>query len=86
MVLECDVKTAASFMQEFSSFFSFFIHLLGKVYHGRHFPRASPPIDDQLVHPLLHIYLEPQVPPQGEEGEDRGFSDGKLGKVITFEM
>jgi hypothetical protein len=26
-------------------------------------PRASPPIDDQLGHPLLHIQLEPQVPP-----------------------
>ena len=26
-------------------------------------PRASPPIDDRLGHPLLHIYLEPQVPP-----------------------
>jgi hypothetical protein len=27
-------------------------------------PRASPPIDDQLSHPLLHIQLEPQVPPR----------------------
>jgi hypothetical protein len=26
-------------------------------------PRASPPIDDQLGHPLLHIQLELQVPP-----------------------
>jgi hypothetical protein len=26
-------------------------------------PRASPPIDDQLGHPLLHMQLEPQVPP-----------------------
>jgi hypothetical protein len=26
-------------------------------------PRASPPIDDRLGHPLLHIQLEPQVPP-----------------------
>ena len=26
-------------------------------------PRASPPIDDQLVHPQLHIQLEPWVPP-----------------------
>ena len=26
-------------------------------------PRASPPIDDWLGHPLLHIHLEPQVPP-----------------------
>jgi hypothetical protein len=26
-------------------------------------PRASPPIDDQLGHALLHILLEPQVPP-----------------------
>ena len=26
-------------------------------------PRASPPIDDQLCHPLLHMQLEPQVPP-----------------------
>ena len=26
-------------------------------------PRASLPIDDQLGHPLLHIQLEPQVPP-----------------------
>jgi hypothetical protein len=23
---------------------------------------------------------------QGEQGEDRGFSEGKLGKGITFEM
>jgi hypothetical protein len=26
-------------------------------------PRASPPIDEQLGHPLLHIQLEPWVPP-----------------------
>jgi hypothetical protein len=26
-------------------------------------PRASPPIDDQLGHPLLHMWLEPWVPP-----------------------
>jgi hypothetical protein len=26
-------------------------------------PRASPPIDDQLGHPLLHMQLELQVPP-----------------------
>ena len=26
-------------------------------------PRASPPIDDQLDHPLLHMQLEPWVPP-----------------------
>jgi hypothetical protein len=26
-------------------------------------PRASPPIDDWLGHPLLHMQLEPQVPP-----------------------
>jgi hypothetical protein len=26
-------------------------------------PRASPPIDDRLVHPLLHIQLEPQISP-----------------------
>jgi hypothetical protein len=26
-------------------------------------PRASPPIDDRLGHPLLHIQLEPHVPP-----------------------
>ena len=26
-------------------------------------PRASPSIDDWLGHPLLYIYLEPQVPP-----------------------
>ena len=26
-------------------------------------PRASPPIDDQLGHPLLYMELEPQVPP-----------------------
>jgi hypothetical protein len=26
-------------------------------------PRASPPIDDRLGHPLLHIQLEPQVLP-----------------------
>jgi hypothetical protein len=26
-------------------------------------PRASTPIDDQVGHPLLHILLEPQVPP-----------------------
>jgi hypothetical protein len=26
-------------------------------------PRASPPIDDQLGHPLLHMKLEQQVPP-----------------------
>ena len=26
-------------------------------------PRASPPIDDQVGHPLLHIQLEPQVLP-----------------------
>ena len=26
-------------------------------------PRASPPIDDRLGHPLLHMKLEPQVPP-----------------------
>jgi hypothetical protein len=26
-------------------------------------PRASSPIDDQLGQPLLHIQLEPQVPP-----------------------
>jgi hypothetical protein len=26
-------------------------------------PRASPPIDDQLGHPLLHMQLEPWVPP-----------------------
>jgi hypothetical protein len=26
-------------------------------------PRASPPIDDQLGHPLLHMQLEPQIPP-----------------------
>jgi hypothetical protein len=26
-------------------------------------PRASPTIDDQLGHPLLHIHLEPWVPP-----------------------
>jgi hypothetical protein len=25
--------------------------------------KASPPIDDRLGHPLLHIQLEPQVPP-----------------------
>jgi hypothetical protein len=25
--------------------------------------RASPPIDDQLGHPLLHMQLEPRVPP-----------------------
>jgi hypothetical protein len=25
-------------------------------------PRASPPSDDQLGHPLLHVHLEPQVP------------------------
>jgi hypothetical protein len=24
-------------------------------------PRASPPIDDQLGHPLLHMQLEPQT-------------------------
>ena len=26
-------------------------------------PRASPPIDDRLGHPLLHMQLEPWVPP-----------------------
>jgi hypothetical protein len=26
-------------------------------------PRASPPIDDRLGHPQLHIHLEPHVPP-----------------------
>ena len=26
-------------------------------------PRASPPIDDRLGHPLLHMQLEPHVPP-----------------------
>ena len=26
-------------------------------------PRTSPPIDDQLGHPLLHMQLELQVPP-----------------------
>jgi hypothetical protein len=26
-------------------------------------PRASPPTDNQLGHPLLHIQLEPQLPP-----------------------
>ena len=26
-------------------------------------PKASPPIDDRLGHPLLHTQLEPQVPP-----------------------
>jgi hypothetical protein len=26
-------------------------------------PRASPPIDDRLGHPLLHMQLEPRVPP-----------------------
>jgi hypothetical protein len=26
-------------------------------------PRASPPIDDQLGHPLLHMQLETRVPP-----------------------
>jgi hypothetical protein len=26
-------------------------------------PRASPPIDDSLGHPLLNIQLEPQIPP-----------------------
>jgi hypothetical protein len=26
-------------------------------------PRATPPIDDWLGHPLLHMQLEPQVPP-----------------------
>ena len=26
-------------------------------------PRASPPTDDLLGHPLLHMQLEPQVPP-----------------------
>jgi hypothetical protein len=26
-------------------------------------PRASPPIDNQTGHPLLHMQLEPQVPP-----------------------
>jgi hypothetical protein len=26
-------------------------------------PRASPPIDDRLGHPLLHIQVEPQLPP-----------------------
>jgi hypothetical protein len=26
-------------------------------------PRAPPPIDDWLGHPLLHMQLEPQVPP-----------------------
>jgi hypothetical protein len=26
-------------------------------------PRASPPIDDRLRHPLLHMQLEPRVPP-----------------------
>jgi hypothetical protein len=26
-------------------------------------PRASPPIDDQLIHPLLHMQPEPEVPP-----------------------
>ena len=26
-------------------------------------PRASPPIDHQRDHPLLHMQLEPQVPP-----------------------
>ena len=26
-------------------------------------PRASPPNDDQLGHPLLHIQLEPWIPP-----------------------
>jgi hypothetical protein len=26
-------------------------------------PRASPPLDDRLGYPLLHIELEPQVPP-----------------------
>jgi hypothetical protein len=26
-------------------------------------PRASPPIDDQLGHPLLHMQLDPPVPP-----------------------
>jgi hypothetical protein len=26
-------------------------------------PRASPSIDDRLGHPLLHMQLEPQVPP-----------------------
>ena len=25
-------------------------------------PRTSPPIDDQLGHPLLHVQLEPRVP------------------------
>jgi hypothetical protein len=26
-------------------------------------PRTSPPIDDRLGHPLLHMQLEPWVPP-----------------------
>ena len=26
-------------------------------------PRASPPIDERLGHPLLHLQVEPQVPP-----------------------
>jgi hypothetical protein len=26
-------------------------------------PRASPPTDDRLGHPLLHMQLEPHVPP-----------------------
>ena len=26
-------------------------------------PRASPPIDDRQGHPLLHMYLEPWIPP-----------------------
>ena len=26
-------------------------------------PRASPPVDDQLGHPLLHMQLEPQITP-----------------------
>ena len=36
-------------------------HILGHRTSTR--PRASPPIDDRLGHPLLHMQLEPWVPP-----------------------
>ena len=39
------------------------IPLYWLIEHSQVLPRASSPIDNRLGHPLLHIQLEPHVPP-----------------------
>jgi hypothetical protein len=51
--------------------------------------QATPTKVDGYCEPKACLYKNSRsgwVREQGERGEDRGFSEGKLGKVITFEM